>query len=136
MKKTLFLAFAIVFLTICNTTFAQNNKEIRKFDRPRSAPAVEAEVVDNIVMDKRALKHYSEQKIKTMPTVKKVQVNYLYQESFILDPGNKYSSVCKESVKDEFDVALYNNQRDENKRVKILIDEKCALSVILLSWEE
>src|SRR4051812_9176229 len=119
MKKSLLLAFAAVLITFSHSSFCQIQETIKTERGGKRANAVvEPGVVDDVVMDARALKHYSEQDIKIMPTVKKMQVNYLYKNSFLPDADNQYSQLyTEEFLKSNFDVADFNNKREESKRV-------------------
>ena len=138
MKKSICIVFALMLIRCGNSLFGQN-KEVMTLPRPmktqQSAPGGTV-VVDNIVLDARAKKHYTTQQISTMPTLKKLKVNNMYAESFILDPKNNYTSTCTNNLKDQVDVADYAIKRSKTARTTVVVNQQCNLSVILLSWDE
>lgn len=94
----------------------------------------------NVVqIDSRALNHYDRSKVEEMPLSKIEKINYLFQQSFIVEESSKaFIDVNK------FDVFPYAIYRKENERVRIniaymgekRIEGQVDAFIILLSHKE
>ena len=74
-----------------------------------------------IKVDKRALNYYSKEQITKMPETKLKQINFLYQQSFIIPDEFK-----TQINKDDIDIRDYSNQRLKDKRAKVFVINKNA----------
>ncbi|HBF89262.1 MAG TPA: hypothetical protein DDX39_11535 [Bacteroidales bacterium] len=90
-------------------------------------------------VDPRALKHYEVSKIDEMPESKIKKINFLFQESFIVEESSKAFI-----DKNTFDVYPYTMFRKERERVRVniaFLDERriegqVDAFIILLSHQE
>ena len=95
MRKTILLSFLVLFFV---STKAQKTQ-----------------------IDKRALNYYSQEQISKMPDSKIKQINFLYQESFVIPEEFK-----AQINKDDIDIRDYSRQRLKDKRAKVFVINKNA----------
>ena len=95
MRKTILLSFLVLFFI---STKAQKTQ-----------------------LDRRALNYYSQEQIAKMPNSKIKQINFLYQESFIIPEEFK-----TQINKDDIDIRDYSKQRLKDKRAKVFVINKNA----------
>ena len=74
-----------------------------------------------VQIDKRATNYYSKEQVSKMSDTKIKQINFLYQESFIIPKESKGLI-----NKDEIDIRNYSNQRLADKRAKVFVKNKNA----------
>jgi hypothetical protein len=70
-------------------------------------------------IDKRALNYYTQEQISEMPDVKIKQVNFLYQQSFIIPEEN-----IKKINPQDINIIDFNQSRLPNERAKVYLSDK------------
>lgn len=148
MKKGLFLAFILCLLSV-STFFAQQNKAFTKDIIPDSPeknitdkhirnPNAVSVVVDGVTIDKRAAKYYLSEDLQGLSAEKAKKINFLYLDSYELKTSQTdLGSICKEKIKNNFELGPYNHLRKNNERVTVPVEfENCSFSISLYSWEE
>jgi len=95
MRKTILLGFLLLFFVGVNAQKTQ--------------------------IDKRALNYYTKEQIAKMPSSKIKQINYLYQESFVIPDEFK-----NQISNDDIDIRDYSKQRLKDKRAKVFVINKNA----------
>jgi hypothetical protein len=88
--------------------------------------------IDNKNFDYRVLKHYSEDELRTMSSIKRNQVHFIYTQSYIvLDLAN-----CPNLKETDIDVAKIEVFRKENTSSTVFYGKDCKVSVKLISRNE
>ena len=88
--------------------------------------------IDNKNFDYRVLKHYSEQELRNMSSVKRNQVHFIYTQSYhVIDLAN-----CPNLKESDIDVSSLEVLRKENTSTTVLYGKDCKVSVKLISRNE
>ena len=88
--------------------------------------------IDNKNFDYRVLKHYSEDELRTMSSIKLNQVHFIYTQSYtVLDLAN-----CPNLKETDIDVAKIEVFRKENTSSTVFYGKDCKVSVKLISRNE
>ena len=88
--------------------------------------------IDNKNFDYRILKHYSEDELRTMSSIKRNQVHFIYTQSYtVLDLAN-----CPNLKETDIDVAKIEVFRKENTSSTVFYGKDCKVSVKLISRNE
>jgi hypothetical protein len=88
--------------------------------------------IDNKNFDYRVLKHYSEDELRTMSSIKRNQVHFIYTQSYtVLDLAN-----CPNLKETDIDVAKIEVFRKENTSSTVFYGKDCKVSVKLISRNE
>ena len=78
-----------------------------------------------VQIDNRASNYYSKEQVLEMSDTKIKQINFLYQESFII-PEESKGFINKADI----DIRNYSNQRLADKRAKVFVKNKNAKSEV------
>lgn len=148
MKKKIYLKLSLLFLSAI-TSFAQQGKvftkdiipvspEVSHQDKIIRNPNAVTVVVNGVTVDKRVGKYYGEGDFAEMSKEKLESLNNIYIDSYVIVNSNhNLDAKCKENIKNNFDLGLYNHLRKSSERVTTpVFFEGCSFVITLFSWEE
>ena len=134
MKTKLFTLFTVLVLfQISNKMFGQDFISKKAEKEAQTAHLKNTVItIDNKNFDYRVLKHYSEDELRTMSSIKRNQVHFIYTQSYtVLDLAN-----CPNLKETDIDVAKIEVFRKENTSSTVFYGKDCKVSVKLISRNE
>jgi hypothetical protein len=134
MKTKLFTLFTVLMLfQISNKMFGQDFISKKAEKEAQTAHLKNSVItIDNKSFDYRVLKHYSEQELRNMSSVKRNQVHFIYTQSYhVIDLAN-----CPNLKESDIDVSSLEVLRKENTSTTVLYGKDCKVSVKLISRNE
>ncbi len=136
MKKKLLALIIVFFILSANSWILTHAQESPTFieKKEQSTAYLKNTVITigNQIFDYRILKHYSEEDLRSLSSIKRKQVHFIYTESYVISN----IGTCSNLTETDIDVSKIERFRKQSESAVVEYGSDCKVKVTLLSKDQ